>query len=128
MQLSGTSASPGKSFQKDKGYCEEETTVCISQRKKKIYFLLKNGLIEFKELVLKWRIKFALTQNCVNALCCLFCLIPSLDSLRIFVLLVRCARRCDTRWRGASAATYAVQNPWHRENRVSPAHHCAPLA
>lgn len=35
MQLSGTSASPGKSFQKDKGYCEEETTVCISQRKKK---------------------------------------------------------------------------------------------
>lgn len=55
--------------------------------KAKNYPLVKNGLIVFKELVLKWRIKFALTQNCVNAVCCLFCLIPSLDSLLIFVLL-----------------------------------------
>lgn len=51
------------------------------------YLLVKNGLIVFKELVLKGRIKFAPTQNCVNAICCLFCLIPSLDSFRIFVLL-----------------------------------------
>lgn len=55
--------------------------------KGKHYLLVKNGLIVFKELVLKWRIQFAPTQNWVNAICCLFCLSPSLDSLLIFVLL-----------------------------------------
>lgn len=31
--------------------------------------LVKNGLIVFKELMLKWRIRFAPTQNCVNVVC-----------------------------------------------------------
>lgn len=74
-------------FRRTKDMVEKEPLYVSSKVKKKKYLLVKNGLIIFKELVLKWRIKFALTQNCVNAICCLFCLIPSLNSLLIFVLL-----------------------------------------
>lgn len=55
--------------------------------KGKTYLLVKNGLILFKALVLEWRIQFAETQSCGNALCCVFCLIPSLDPLLVSVVL-----------------------------------------
>lgn len=113
-------------FRRTKAVVRKKVLYVSPKGKKKNYILVKNGLIAFKELVLKWRIKFALTPNCANALCCLFCLIPSLDPLRIFVLLVRCGWRGDACWRGPSAAACAVQNPWRRGNRVSPARRCAP--
>lgn len=72
-------------FRRTKGIVRKKLLYVSSKGKN--YLLVKNGLIVFKELVLKWRIQFAPTQNWVNAICCLFCLSPSLDSLLIFVLL-----------------------------------------
>lgn len=52
-----------------------------------------------QELVLEWRLQFAVTQSYGNALCCVLCLIHSLDPLLVFV--VWCAWHWYLSWRGA---------------------------
>lgn len=55
----------------------------------------KNGLMMLKELVLEWRMQFAVTQSSGNALCCVLYLIFSSDPLLVVVVW------CAWHWRGA---------------------------